>query len=203
MAKRRASRKMKSHSKRRHHRRVHRRTHRKYQGGVAPISYSLAGSWPSRMSLGQGEDYEQLHQGQHGGSAPYPASLQGEQLITAEMRGPAMTDTLDRALQQVAGLRDPPNDGGSAMPSTAMQQGAGRRRRRTQRRKGRKSQRRRKSMHRRRQQKGGMVLGYASVNSPGMLLSSQRQYSEAGLNPDYRGAAVEYSVAKARDEIPY
>ena len=31
----------------------------------APVQYDLAGSWPSKMPLGQGEDFLKYHEGQH------------------------------------------------------------------------------------------------------------------------------------------
>lgn len=202
MAKRRtASRKMKrrTHRRRSHHKRALRRTHRKLRGGVAPVSYSLSGSWPSRMSLGQGEDYERLHEGQHGGSAPYPAAISGNALITSEMEGPAMTASTLRALADVRGLRDPPFDS-MAVQSAAAQKVTGGRRRR-HRRGSKRHSKRRHSRRKTRRMRGGNILGFASVNSPGMLLQTQRQYDQAGLNPDYRGAAVEYKLAEARDRV--
>jgi hypothetical protein len=34
-----------------------------------------------------------------------------------------------------------------------------------------------------------------------MLLPNQAAYGAAGLNPEYRGAATEYTVAKMRDAM--
>ena len=34
----------------------------------SPVDENLAGSWSSRMSQGQGEDYLKYHEGQHGGA---------------------------------------------------------------------------------------------------------------------------------------
>ena len=200
MAKRYASRKSKR-SHRRHSRKAHRRTHRqrqqRKQGGMAPVTYSLAGSWPSRMSLGQGGDYEDYHKGQHGGSAPYPAAVSGSPLITDAMVGPSMTGGIDKAIADVRPLKDegPP----------VVQSGAGRRRRGRKTRSKRKGSRRQCKGSRRQQRRrggGGMpALGFMGVNAPSMLLSSKSQYDAAGLNPDYRGAAIEYKVAEARDKV--
>ena len=60
-------------SRKRHSRRKQshkRRTFHRRRGGSAPVQYSLAGSWPSEMSRGQGADYFNYHRGQHGGVAP-------------------------------------------------------------------------------------------------------------------------------------
>jgi len=176
-----------------HHNRRHTQRRR---GGVAPVTYSLAGSWPSRMSLGQGVDYETYHQGQHGGVAPYPASVQDAMALPADMRAPAMVDGTLQAIADVRGLRDPPFDQmPSASTSTAQMGGRGRKHRS---RKHKKSHRRAHRHRSHRKTRGG-ALGYAPVNAPAMLLSSKAQYDAAGLNPDYRGAAVEYLDAKARD----
>lgn len=206
MAKRRASRKMRKHTKR-HHRKAHRRTHRRVRGGVAPVTYSLAGSWPSRMSLGQGVQYEQLHEGQHGGAAaPFPASLEGRPLITGQMSDSAMTATLDKAIMDVRGLQDPPNAPSGQMATPVSHVGGRRRKHRKGKGKSRKHHRgtRRHTRRSHRKMRGGStVLGFDSVNAPGMLLPSQKMYDQAGLNPGFRGADVAFDVAKARDEIPY
>lgn len=172
---------------------------RHMRGGVAPITYSLAGSWPSKMSLGQGTDYESYHVGQHGGSAPFPAAVSGTPLIPTNMDGPAMVSGTLKAYADVAGLRDPPFD---SMP-VATQKGAGRRRKgRKASKKGRKGSRKaRKGTHRRRRHmRGGAELGYASVNAPGMLLSSAGAYSQAGLNPGYITGGLEAQMAAQRGD---
>ena len=109
-----------------------RRTQRRQGGGThldgAPLSYSLAGDWSSRMSLGQGQDFFKYHADQHGGSAPYPAAVMGDALPSS-MVGPSMSNGYYRAFSDVAGLKDPqptpnmPLAGVSAAPSTA--QGGG------------------------------------------------------------------------------
>lgn len=175
----------KSHHRAKTHRKSHRRTQHRRRGGMAPVSYSLSGSWPSQMSLGQGVDYERYHEGQHGGSAPYPTSVADAMVLPANMRAPAMVDGTMQAYSDVRGLRDPPFDQ-MATPAAAQQQGG-------RKRKHRASRKRRAS----RKHRGGS-LGYAPTSAPTMLLTP-KQYDMAGLNPDYRGAATEYMVAKARD----
>ncbi len=170
----------------------HKRKHtRRRHGGVAPLNYSLAGDWSSRMSLGQGGDFLKYHEGQHGGSAPYPASVSGA-ILPEAMRGPAMVDGTMKAYADVAGLRD-------EMPHQA----GGKRRKggkksRKSRKGGKKSHRKhRKSLRRtHRKRRGGM----ASVSAPTMLLN-KAGYEQAGLNPEMRGAAVEFDMAKVRDAL--
>jgi hypothetical protein len=58
---------------------------------MAPVSYHLSGSWPSRMSLGQGADYFKYHEGQHGGAlgmGKFPEAVLSPGL-PQELRGPA------------------------------------------------------------------------------------------------------------------
>lgn len=177
--------KHKRHSKR--HSRKQNRATRKQRGGVAPVNYSLAGSWPSRMSLGQGTDYESYHVGQHGGAAPYPGSF--APMLPAPMVGPAMVSGIDRAIADVRGLVDPPFD---KMQMAEPVKGG---KRKHKGKKSRKAKKSRKTRRNNRKQRGGM----APVGAPTMLLSGV-QYTQAGLNPDYRGAAPEYAVAAARDK---
>lgn len=229
---------MKHHRKasRRHHksrrvarratRRVHRRQQRKQRGGVAPVNYDLAQGWSSKASLAQGEDFFKYHAQQHGGSAPFPAAVSGTPFLPVSAQGPAMVLGLNKAIADVAGLKDPqPHavvDMGAvtAAPTTqdapgaaslakgvpAPPQAGGKRRKHKVSRKhkashkhkkhGRKSHRR---SHRHRRRQGG-GLGYASVSAPGMLLPSRAMYDQAGLNPDYRTGGVEVQLAEIRDQ---
>lgn len=174
------ARKMK-HSKK-HSRRVsrkHRRTiHRRRRGGMAPAAYDLAATLQAKQSLAQGGDFLAYHKGQHGGVAPYPGGVV-DTVLPGGMAGPAMVYGINKAIADVAGMVDPPFD---KIPM-APQKVGGRRRKGS--RKGRKS---------RKVRRGGM----APVSAPAMLLSGA-QYAQAGLNPDYRGAATEYAVAAVRD----
>jgi hypothetical protein len=188
------SRKMKrTHKRKTHHRR---RTHRR--GGAdmlrgAPVNYHLSGDWSSRMSLGQGADYFKYHEGQHGGAlamGKYPEVVMDSGLPSA-LRGPAHIGGIDKAINDVKGLCDPPN-----CPGTTM---GGKRRKH---RKGSKSHKRkhhsrkhRRTHHKRRR---GGALGYSPFPSQGMLLSSQKAYAEAGLNPEWK-TDVAFTDAKIRD----
>jgi hypothetical protein len=194
----------------------HRRRHSRKEGGAmlnsAPLSYSLANDWSSKMSNGQGGDYLKYHVGQHGGAlAGAPLSEMGSALPSA-MRGPAMLGGLDRAFHGIAGLRDQAggkrrkhsrrkhsrrrkNGGGSCGKSLY---GGSRRKSRKNggsRRKSRKNggSRRKRSTRR---SKGG-ALGYAPISSASMLLDSAA-YSKAGLNPD---SGVEFAAAAARQRM--
>lgn len=200
---RRASRKSHKRSMRRHKK----GSRRHMRGGEAPIQYSLAGSWPSKMSLGQGGDYASYHTGQHGGSAPFPAAVSGTPLIPSNMDGPAMVSGTLKAYQDVAGMVDPPFD---KMMPVATQKGAGRRRKSRKSRKASKKARKgskgsrkaRKSTrrHRRRHMRGGGELGFASVNAPAMLLASRSAYNQAGLNPGYISGDLEGQMAAQRGD---
>lgn len=157
-------------------------------GGQAPLTYSLAGDWASKMSQAQGSDFFKYHVGQHGGAAP--VSSIGVPVLAAGMAGPAMMSGLDRAIAETAGMRDPPYD---AVPALPAQKVGGKRKGRKASRKGHKG---RKGL--RKSKRRGGALGFAPVSAPGMLLSNAA-YSQAGLNPDYRGSATEYAMAAVRD----
>jgi hypothetical protein len=185
------SRRMKHKASRRVSRR--RMTRRRMNGGEAPVTYSLSGSWPSKMSMAQGGDFFKYHAGQHGGAAPV-AQL-GASLLAPGMAGPAMMGGLDRALAETAGMSDLPNQGGAPM---APQKVGGRRRKGKSSRRGKASRKANRKTNRRNNKRRGGALGFAPISAPGMLLSAG-EYSQAGLNPGYRGAAVEYAMADARD----
>jgi hypothetical protein len=184
-----SSRKMKHTRKHKTHRR---RTHRR-RGGMAPVNYHLSGTWPSRMSLGQGADYFKYHEGQHGGGLSYgnfPEAVMDPGLPAA-LRGPAHIGGIDKAMTEIQGLCDPPN-----CPGTTS---GGRRRRHH---KGTKSHKRKHTKkhhrtHRNKRRRGGS-LGYAPFPSPGMLLSSPQQYAQAGLNPEWK-TDVAFTDAKIRE----
>lgn len=242
-----SSRKMKHTRK---HKTQRRRTHRRQsrrRGGMAPVNYHLSGSWPSRMSLGQGADYFKYHEGQHGGAAlgmgPFPAAVLDPGLPAA-LRGPAHIGGIDKAIADVRGLCDPPNcpgttTGGKRNKNRRNKSVGGNRRNRreiTKRNKTYGGKRRREnaaavannaanvavesavvatnaanvavananavaapaSGGRNRKRRSGGALGYAPFPSSGMLLSSPRQYAEAGLNPEWK-TDVAFTDAKIRE----
>jgi hypothetical protein len=185
------SRKHKTHRRRSHHRR---RTHRK--GGAAPVSYHLSGSWPSRMSLGQGADYFKYHEGQHGGASlgmgAFPSAVTSSGLPDA-LRGPAHIGGIDKAIADVRGLCDEPYCGNTQ----AMKVGGRRRKHRKSHKRSHRNKRR--SIHRRKShRRRGGAMGYAPFPSAGMLLSSPKAYAQAGLNPEWK-TDVAFTDAKIRD----
>jgi hypothetical protein len=177
-----------------HRRRTHRkRTHRRRRGGMAPVNYHLSGSWPSRMSLGQGADYFKYHQGQHGGVAPLSAI---GKTLPPELAGAAHLTGINKAYADIAGLKDGPTDpivapGGSTT--------GGRRRKHS--RKHKKSRKHSRKAHRRsyrNKRRSGGTLGYAPFPSSGMLLKTSAQYAQAGLNPEWK-TDIAFTDAKIRD----
>ncbi len=180
------SRKHKSKSRRHTRRRSTRR-----RGGMAPVSYHLSGSWPSRMSLGQGADYFKYHEGQHGGAAPFPGSI--GQMLPQELRSPAHVGGIDKAMNDIAGLKD--QAGGKRKRRSTKRKGS---KRRVSKRHSKRHSRKHRKTHRRHRRSGGSALGYAPFPSTGMLLSSNKAYAEAGLNPEWK-TAVEFTDAKIRD----
>jgi hypothetical protein len=103
-----------------------------------------------------------------------------------------MTSGIDKAISDIAGLSDMPTP-------VVSQKVGGRRGRRSMKRRSRGKRSMKRSRKQRQRRRGG-ALGYAPISAPGMLLDGNA-YSQAGLNPEYRGSAVEYNVAKARDSV--
>lgn len=185
-----SSRKIKRTHKRKTH---HRRTHRRGGAEGAPVNYHLSGSWPSRMSLGQGADYFKYHEGQHGGGLAYgqfPQAVMSSGL-PQNLRMAAHVGGIDKAIADVQGMRDPPYDKGATV--------GGKRRKH---RKGSKSHKRRHTkkhrMTRRNKRRSGGALGYSPFPSSGMLLSSPKAYAEAGLNPEWK-TDIAFTDAKIRE----
>ena len=182
-----SSRKMKRTHKRKTHRRRH--THRR-RGGAAPVGYHLSGSWPSRMSLGQGADYFKYHEGQHGGAlamGQYPAAVESSGLPAA-LRVPAHIGGIDKAIADVRGLRDPPYDTATT---------GGKRKHRKHRKSHKRTARHTRKYRKTNRRRGGS-LGYAPFPSAGMLLSSQKAYAQAGLNPEWK-TDIAFTDAKIRE----
>jgi len=198
--------------KRTHRNKRDKRTYKRTRGGMdqlvgAPLKYHLSGSWPSRMSLGQGADYFQYHEGQHGGAAlsygAFPAAVLDKGLPDA-LRGPAHIGGIDKAIADVRGLCDPPN-----CPGTEPAKVGGNRNKRTKKNKtkgGKRDKRNKKNKtkggkrtkkNKRNKRKGGS-LGFAPFPSSGMLLDSQKAYAQAGLNPEWK-TDIAFTDAKIRD----
>jgi hypothetical protein len=212
----------KSQRKRRQQRR---KTERKQQRGGeltgAPLSYSLSDTMSGKQSMAQGLNYLNYHRAQHGGVAPFPQSVEGH-VLGEGLRGSALMGTLDKAYADIAGLKDAsptpiPSladgriavDGPMPLMGVSRQSG-GKKRGQKKGKKSQKSQKSRKSRksqksQRRRRQQGGSALGYQLVGAPGLLLETPKQYTNAGLNPDYTGGistnyvSTEQMDANARD----
>jgi len=190
-------------------RRDKRRTKRR--GGAesldgAPVNYHLSGSWPSRMSLGQGADYFKYHEGQHGGAlsmGPYPAAVLSPGL-PQDLRGPAHIGGIDKAIADVRGLSDAPNSpntvGGKRSKSRRNKSKKAKKNRTKKAKKAKKGDKRRTKRDKRdkRRKRRGGSLGYAPFPSSGMLLDSSKAYAQAGLNPEWK-TDVAFTDAKIRD----
>lgn len=106
MASRKLSRKMsksRTMRKQRNQRKM-RKTMRKMRGGMADLaeaSMALA----QKASLAQGAQYLNLHKGQFGGMAPYPAGVESSTL-PSDMVASARTGNLDTALNAIKGMQD-------------------------------------------------------------------------------------------------
>jgi hypothetical protein len=145
------------------------------------------------MSLGQGQDYFKYHVGQHGGvnrrrrrGGSYQANLMGAsfpksigQTLPQGLRMAAHIDGLDKAIEYSRQFKDPGQAGG-------------RRKKRGTSRRGRS----RRSRSRRTKRRGGS-MGYAPFPNKGMLLNSQREYAQAGLNPQWK-TDVAFDLAAER-----
>jgi len=212
------SRNRKQKSQRRRSQRSQRRS--KKQGGAmlsgAPLAYSLAGDWSSKMSYGQGGDYLKYHAGQHGGALEgAPLSEIGGSGLPSALRGPAHIAGLDKAFSDIAGLKDQAGGrrrtrrsqkkkGGkrssrrSQRKSQKSKGGKRRSQRKSQKSKGgkRRSHRRSRKQRKQRKSQGGAHLGYAPLGGASMLLDGAG-YAKAGLTPEWNGG-VEFDAAKAR-----
>jgi len=189
--------------------------YRKHRGGLmqlepAALSYSLAGSNASRASLGQGQQFLNYHQGQHGGynASGAPLSAITASSLDGALRGPAHLGGLDKAFGAIAGLSD--QQGGRRRQSKrAKKHGkkhskrskkGGKRSKKSKGGKRSKKHGKRSKKHTRRHKRGGShELGFAAFPSKGMLLSGA-QYSQAGLNPEWKNA-VEFDSAMQRSAM--
>jgi hypothetical protein len=183
---------------------MRRRTYKKRGGSDlpirgAPVNYSLAGDWSSRMSLGQGDDFFKYHEGQHGGEAPFPGGVT-DSLLPVALRGPAHIAGIDKAIADVRPLRDENQVGGRRKRRHHTKRKSHKKHRGAKKYTGGKKHTGKKSHRksRRHMRKRGGALGYAPVSAPGMLLSGPRAYAEAGLNPEWK-TAVEFTDAKIRN----
>ena len=196
-----------------------RKSQRKLRGGNcelrgAPLSYSLADGWSSKMSLNQGTDYFKYHADQHGGAlegGPFPGAVDGTPFLSGPAVASARVQGLNDAIAYSAQFKDPypaALDGNQIATAGITPQKGGRKRRSSKKSKKSKKahkhgKRRCTKNHRRRGMRGGGMpaLGFDTVTANGLLLPNKQMYDNAGLNPEFRGAAAEYMDAAARDAI--
>ena len=159
----------------------------------APVKYHLAGSWPSRMSMGQGADYFKYHVGQHGGKnrrhrggMGYDSNMGGAPLsaishstLPQDLRMAAHVGGIDKAIEYSRQFKDPGQMGGRRKKRRGMS---------------RRGKSRRGS---RRTKRRGGSMGYAPFPNKGMLLDTQREYAQAGLNPQWK-TDVAFDLAAER-----
>ena len=140
---------------------------------------------PSKLNHAQGQEYESLHAGQHGGAAVSLASAAPPGytgMLDDSLRATARIGVLDESMQAIQGMSD---------------QSGGRRRRVSRRgsrrgkRSGSRSSKRRGSRStRKRKMRGGSGFTLAdaqAVGAPGMLLSpSQQAQALQGMNPEWK-----------------
>lgn len=141
---------------------------------------------PSKLNHAQGQEYESLHAGQHGGAAVSLASAAPPGytgMLDDSLRATARIGVLDESMQAIQGMSD--------------QSGGGPRRRvsrrgsRSGKRSGSRSSKRRGSRStRKRKMRGGSGFTLANaqdVGAPGMLLSpSQQAQALQGMNPEWK-----------------
>jgi hypothetical protein len=131
------------------------------------------------MSRGQGADFFKYHDGQHGGMTSdaniggAPLSAISHSMLPKEMWLSARTNSTMGAIEAVSHLKDQ----------------AGGRHCKKHGKKHRKSHRKSHKCHKRHKRhsrKRGGNLDYAPFPNKGMLLDSQKEYNQAGLNPDWK-----------------
>jgi hypothetical protein len=156
------------------------------------------------MSLGQGADYFKYHQGQHGGMTS-DANMSGAPLsaISGSM--------LPKGLQAAAHINGTMD--ALTYASQFKDQAGGRRckcgKKRCKCRKSHckhhrhhkcRSHRKSRSHHKRRtHKKRGGNLDFAPFPNKGMLLDSQKEYAQAGLNPQWK-TDVAFDMAEVRSK---
>jgi hypothetical protein len=182
----------------------------------ASLSYSLADGWSSKMSLNQGTDYFKYHADQHGGAlegGPFPGAVDGAPFLSGPAVASARVQGLNDAIAYSAQFKDPqpPALVGNQIATAGITPQKGGKKRRSSKKskkaskKAHKHGKRRCTKNHRRGMRGGSLgmppLGFDKVTANGLLLPNKQMYDEAGLNPEFRGAAAEYMDAAARDAI--
>jgi hypothetical protein len=158
---------------------------------------------PTQMSNAQGQEYDALHQGQHGGgnlADPAPMSAGDQGLLPADLRSFARVTPQDNSMAEIQGMKDQGGGGRrrrSRRSSRKMMYG-GKRRRSTKKNMygGKRRRSTKKNMYggkRRRSTKKNMYGGQPLVLNPdsasldsksAMILPSSA--TEQGMNPEWK-----------------
>ena len=157
---------------------------------VENASYESSLSSPSKMMLSQGNEYQSIHAGQHGGAvavnlAPAPPGFTG--VLENGLRSQAWLGPLDASMQAVQGMSD--QSGGRRRGRKASRRGRkGSRRGRKASRRGRKGSRRGRKGSRRMRGGSAFSLSHAQeFGAPGMLLSpGQEAQALESMNPEWK-----------------
>lgn len=166
-----------------------RRRHRKMRGGESSAASVLGDTMKamSQQSLSQGQQYLNMHQGQHGGAnldaGPFPGAVTEQALIPQDMMGAARVAPLNAALSAIANMKDPGQAGGRRRARKGRK--ASKKAKKASRKASRKSRKGRKT----RRMRGGSayVSSPAPFNSPGMLLDgSQMKAALSGMNSEWK-----------------
>lgn len=95
-----------THSRRHRMKRSRRQTRNLKGGFMSPTAWDKSDmSMASADSFRQAQQYLNIHKGQHGGSAPYPAGVTNS-VLTGPMVASARTGPLDAAVAQIQGMSD-------------------------------------------------------------------------------------------------
>lgn len=160
-----------------------------FPAAVENASYESSLSSPSKMMLEQGNEYQSIHAGQHGGAvavnlAPAPPGFTG--VLDSGLRAQAFIAPLDQSMQAIQGMSD--QAGGRRRRSKSRKSRKSRKTRKSGKsRKGRKGRKGRKS---RRRQGGGAAYSITNAQdfgAPGMLLSpGQEARALESMNPEWK-----------------
>lgn len=166
------------------------RSRRHRQRGGESAAASVGGDTMkamSQQSLSQGQQYLNMHQGQHGGggldAGPFPGAVTEQALIPQDMMGAARVAPLNAALSAIANMKDPGQAGGRRRARKGRK--ASKKAKKPSRKASRKSRKGRKT----RRMRGGSayVSNPASFNAPGMLLDgSQMKAALSGMNSEWK-----------------
>ena len=173
-------------------------------GGAEPFQGApLCKMQGPSLSLPQGADFLSYHEGQHGGATPLaltPLDAIDNSALAEQLRGSAMLGGIDRAFNDIAGLRDQQGGKRRRRRSTRSKRSkkGGKRSKRSKRSKRTKRSKRSKKCRRTRRSHGG-AMGFAPFPSNGMLLSPA-QTARAGLSQGWADA-VEFDAAKMRSAL--